>query len=76
MSNIFLSRLKTVKLLPKGIFKAAAGRGKGEDLLPRQTSMGPENVVFDVSVAEFQRDMNMWYSISPQNVRGCNFLYW
>jgi hypothetical protein len=39
------------------MFKTTAGREKGEDLPPWQTSMVPENVVFDVSMAEFQRNV-------------------
>lgn len=29
--------------------------------------MIPENVVFDVFMVEFQRNVDTWYSISPQN---------
>lgn len=43
------------------MLKVTAGREKGEDLPPWGTSMLPENGVFDVSMAEFQR--NVTYSI-------------
>lgn len=71
MFNIFFpGRLKGVKLQPAGVVKATAGRDKRNSLLPSQTSMVPANVVFDVAVAEFQRNVNGCYSTSPRNDAG------
>lgn len=50
--------------------KATAGRDKRNSLLPSQTSMVPANVVFDVAVAEFQRNVNGCYLTSPRNDAG------